>query len=209
MFDVKQTRVNFEQKLVDAYKEAIVEMRKNRAMPKDMGITGSTFRAYRNCHGRRPSEVYKEWAKSSGMAIVSGGSIESRKQFTDLHSSLASSFSDSWKNAGNRSLLVSEKFKVVDLFVKALAFRSQHNCEEQRNGLFRFANIPLDKFSLLALTDLFVGVVISKAPSMGDIRDIETYEYLQDFIYDATRSLGLPNLVFDFYAWDAFHSPQD
>ena len=80
-----------------------------------------------------------------------------------------------------------------------------HPCEQQRKGLYNYANIPLDKKSLTAIGKLFYGIVVSNNPSMGLIQDVDTYNFLQSQIFQLTSSMNVPNLVFDYYAWDMNH----
>lgn len=190
--------------LKSAQRATEFEFRHGKVMPADLGITGSTFRAYRNCSSS-PSEIYRAWAVEKGFRAVALHPVTTREEFLSLHKSLTSSFEKSWNRSGCRPLTFAEKYKVVDLFTKALAFSKGHECEESRFGLYRFANIPLDKFSLLAVSKLFYGIVVDDSPRMGHIKDIETYDFLQSQIFQLTCSAEVPNLAFDHYAWNLTH----
>lgn len=172
-----------------------------KKMAKDLGIGGNTFRAFRN-FGKPPSEIYRDWVHAEGYQLVTKKALTSRNDFFLLHDQLVKSFQNYCKEFGCRDPLVSEANKIVDLFTKALAFRKGHPCEPQKEGLYKYANIPVDKFSLKAIKNLFYGIVISKDPSMGDVQCIDTYDFLQSQIFELTSSLRMPNLVFDFYAWN-------
>ena len=173
-------------------------------MSPDIGITGSTFRAYRN-FSASPSVIYRKWVFSAGYSIINKHPVNDRKSFQFLHKKLLESLVGEWDAEGLRKLSFSEQHKIIDLFVKAVAFRSGHPCEKARYSLFQYGNIPLDKFSLLAMSELFYGVVVCPSPSMGHIRDKQTYDFLQDQIFMLTQSENLPNLVFDHYAWNLTH----
>lgn len=192
------------QKITSAFRDTQEEFDAAKSMPADIGITGSTFRAYRNC-AASPSSVYREWAQSKGYSTINQNPVSDRKSFQTLHEALLRSLADYWHTQGLRDLSFSERHKIVDLFVKAVAFRSGHACVAARSSLYNYANIPLDKFSLLAISDLFYGIVNSPTPSMGHIRDQETYDFLQAQIFSLTQKEGLPNLVFDHYAWNLAH----
>ena len=194
-------RLDAIERIQAAEKSSEIAYRSGAVLPKDYGITGSTFRAYQKCD-QSPSSIFRSWADTSGFKLVVAASVKSRTDFLQLHQKLASSFDLQWQGSGNRSLSIAEKYKVTDLFVKALAFKSEHPCESSRQALYQYANIPLDKFSLLAVKKFFYGIVISGNPSMGDIRDYETYDFLQTQIYSLTQMAKIPNLVFDHYAWD-------
>ena len=55
------------------------------------------------------------------------------------------------------------------------------------------------------MKEYFYGIIISPKPSMGDIDSIETYNFLQDQIWNFMKKVKLPNLYFDFYAWNHNH----
>lgn len=173
-------------------------------MAKDLGIGGSTFRSFRN-FDKSPSEIYRNWVNAKGYKLVKQKTLASRKDFLLLHEELVNSFENHCKELGCREPFISETNKVVDLFTKALAFGTGHPCEQQREGLYKYANIPLDKYSLTAIRELFYGIVVSKNPSMGDVQHVDTYDFLQSQIFELTSSIGVPNLVFDFYAWNMNH----
>ena len=191
-------------KLKKAIKEAKSKYKNPKEMTKDLGIAGNTFRTYEH-FGKPPSKVYKDWVKNKGYQLVKKHRLASRKDFILLHKQLVRSFENYCKKFGCREPSFSEKNKVVDLFTKALAFSVSHPCEQQRVGLYYYANIPLDKYSLTAIRKLFYGIIVCNNPSMGDIREVETYNFLQSQIYQLTSSMGVPNLVFDYYSWNMNH----
>lgn len=175
-----------------------------KPLPRDYGITGSTFRRYGNCK-RPPSTIYREWVDKQALRIVADGGICDRDTFLTTHDELTKSLSSYWTNQAGRRLSFAERNKIVDLFVKALAFAGEHICESARPYLYQHGNIPLDKFSLLAVRELFFGIVVCPAPSMGHIDDVATYNFLQQQIYALTHAHEIPNLVFDHYAWNQQH----
>jgi hypothetical protein len=198
-------RKNAGKELRKASKESLSCYKNPREMATNLGIGGTTFRAFTN-FGQPPSEIYRDWVHAKGYQLVEKNPLASRKDFLSLHGQLVKSFKNYCKRFGCRELSISETNKVVDLFTKVLAFRTDHPCEQQRKGLYKYANIPLDKFSLIAIRELFYGIVLSKNPSMGDIKHTETYDFLQSQIFQLTSSLDVPNLVFDFYAWNMSRS---
>ena len=199
-----KTRDNAPELLLQGRIDSDKKFLKGIPLASNLGIGGNTFRAFRNA-GARPSEIYRGWAQSDGFKIVQERKVRAREQFLDLHRALSDSFSDYWKEHATRSLYIHEKYKVVDLFIKALSYSTGHPSEEKRENLYWHANIPLDQFSLLAIKRMFLGVVLSKNPRMGDIEDEETYQFIQDSIYRFTKSWNIPNLVFDHLAWNMEH----
>lgn len=185
-------------------KETESNYKNPKEMPKDLGIAGNTFRAYKN-FGKSPSKIYKDWVKNEAYQLVEQKTLESRDDFILLHDELVRSFENYCKKFGCRNPSFSEKNKVVDLLTKALAFNQNHPCEKQREGLYNYANIPLDKYSLTAIQKLFYGIIVCNNPSMGHVRDLDTYNFLQSQIFQLTSSMGAPNIVFDYYAWNKNH----
>lgn len=198
------TRKNAGRELKKAIKKAESRYKNPQKMAPNIGIGTNTLRAFTKL-GKPPSVVYRDWVNTKGYRLVEKEKITSRKGFLLLHGKLVKSFENYCKKLGCRELTISEKNKVVDLFTKALAFRVGHPCEQQREGLYKYANVPLDKYSLTAIQELFYGIVVCKNPSMGDIQQVDTYDFLQSQIFQLTSSLRAPNLVFDFYAWDMNH----
>lgn len=198
------SRSNAEKELLHAAPLAQIEFDKQAAMPSDFGITGSTFRAFRNCKVS-PSSIYRSWVKSEGYDITKSNGIDCRENFINLHRTLEKSLNAFWEKSGARPLSLSERNKVIDLFTKAVSFYAGHPCEHQRLSLYKYANIPLDKFSLLAVQKLFYGIVICDNPSMGHIRDEETYNFIQSQIFKLTSETKISNLVFDHYSWNMTH----
>lgn len=108
-------------KLRSAFENAQKQFEAERKMPADLGITGSTFRAYRGSGGC-PSATFRSWAAGEAYALINRRAVQNRKDFLELHGELASSLSAHWSRTGLRNLTVAEKYKIVDLFVKAVAF---------------------------------------------------------------------------------------
>ena len=167
---------------------------KNREK-KNLGIDGSTFRAYRKFK-IGPSVVYRDWAMLMMEDLVPFKAIKSRDDFLELHIRLQKSLDKFWYNKQKKRLSVAQRNKIIDLFVKYVG-ASNHI-----KPLIKYGNVPLDKFSLLFLKKLTYGVVISDKPAMGDIKNLETYNVLQEIIWYATSNAKIPNLYFDYYAWN-------
>ena len=201
---MNQARKNAASKLKKAIQVTEKKFRKPDYIDKNLGIAGNTFRTYSH-FGQKPSVIYKDWVKEKGYKVVEESTIANRDDFMLLHKKLVKSFETFCKKSGCRPLLISETNKVIDLYTKALAFNIGHPCEKQRQGLYKYANIPLDKYSLTTIGELFYGIIVCNNPSMGHIRDMETYNFIQSRIFDLTSSIKIPNLVFDTYAWDMNH----
>lgn len=175
-----------------------------QAVQSNWGIAGNTFRAFQG-FGVSPSQVYREWAHKRGLSIIRNSPRRySQESFEILHGKLARSLDRFWTQKANRALTISEKFKIVDLFVKVVA-RSNEVCQSVRRFLLQYGHIPLDKYSLLLVRQMFYGIVVCPKPRMGHIEDGRTYQFIQSQIYRLTSRAKVPNLYFDFMAWDMNH----
>jgi len=171
------------------------------------GIDGKTFRAFRNFNSP-PSETYRNWIIDNRIIesyLKKLDSLNSYHKFKQIHSELIHNLNRYWSSVQGRKLSISQKCKIIDLFIKFLARTKVHNCKNLNNNLCKYGHVPLDKFSLLAIRENFYGIIISKNPSMGDIEDMATYYFLQDQIRTLTEKIKIPNLYFDYYAWNKFH----
>jgi len=174
---------------------------------KFFGVAGSTFRAYKG-HKYPPSKTYKEWVNTffeDNKLKKELSKCSDRNTFLLIHKKITDDLDfffktnnpNSQKNGG---LSISKKFKLVDLFIKYLCLSKRNRNEFKR--LYYFCNIPIDKWSLLALKKHVKGIVLSNKPSMGDIKDEESYFIVQELIFGATQTINIPNLYFDIYAWE-------
>jgi len=201
-----KTRANFVAAMAEAKRLSDREYFSPKALPRDLGIGGSTFRAYQRA-GVSPSRIFRAWVDEEGKTILSSClGRGSRSAFLKIHKRLTESWAAYWNSHAKRQIRVCEKYKAVDLYLKAIAFSGGHEFGHLRESLYRYGNTPLDKFSLGLVRNLFVGIVLSRQPSMGDIEDEESYWFLQRGLHASMRTTGTPNMAFDFYAWDHKHS---
>lgn len=195
------SRTNAPKLIREARSESDNRFAQTCPLPSHLGIAGNTFRAYR-LTGTSPSKIYRNWVKEAGFSLVSNSIPIDRTSALQLHNDLADSFEQWWSRSAQRALRLCEKYKVVDLFSKALVFHDSHPCMGAREALYRLANIPLDQYSLEGVQYLFFGIVIADKPRMGMIKDQDTYDFIQSQIYELTSSVDVPNIVFDHFAWD-------
>ena len=170
-----------------------------KSIANNWGIDGSTFRAFRG-FSTSPSKLYKAWVDKHGLRKINELTRPyTRKSFEDLHCNLVRSLEQYWKRKSDRQLTIAQKFKVVDLFIKAIS-RSNSMTQPVNEFLVQYGHIPLDKYSLNAVKELFYGIVVCNEPRMGNIEDKETYTFIQSQIYLLTSKSKVPNLYFDVYA---------
>lgn len=171
------------------------------------GISGNTFRSYVNFN-IPPSLLYREWAKktvSEEYFLKSLADIKNYQDFLKVHEYTQKSLDRFWKQKQNKSLTLAQRNKIIDLFIKFLSRAEIQEFSDLNKTLLQFGHIPLDKFSLLAVKDCFYGIVLSPNPRMGDIDNMDTYYFIQNQIRDLMIETRLPNLFFDFYAWNLQH----
>ena len=171
---------------------------------KSFGVAANTIRAYRGFDA--PLATYRYWANEfcNEELLVRLALIKSREAVVEFHTETVAKLNSFWNARQGHSLQYYQTNKLVDLLVKHIAKSFDARDAGVRDNLLQFGNVPLDKFSLLAVKELFYGIVISPSPSMGDVNDQETYEFLQCQIYGLTSAAGVPNLYFD-HSWDAEH----
>lgn len=175
-----------------------------KSIANNWGIDGSTFRAFRGL-STSPSKLYKAWVDQHGLRKINELTRPyTRKSFEDFHCNLVRSLEQYWKRKSNRQLTIAEKFKVVDLFIKAIS-RSNSITQPVNEFFVQYGHIPLDKYSLNAVKELFYGIVVCNEPRMGNIEDKETYTFIQSQIYLLTSKSKVPNLYFEFYAREVNH----
>lgn len=101
-----------------------------------------------------------------------------------------------------KKLSFAYKNKAVNLFFKYLT-RTKEIKLEIRETILNYGHVPLDKYVLKQLGK-FVEIdgLVGRNPAMGSVDNQETYDVLQAEIRKITEAAGVPNLVFDAYAWD-------
>ncbi len=196
---------------IDEIKKVAVQAReyftKYQSRDKNYGVDQSTFRAYRKFRFK-PSDAYREWAhevSSDNIFFNDAVNIASYDDFKLLHSNTREWLASAWKKKQGRELDVPYINKLIDLYFKYIAITDIREDSNIATNIASYGHVPLDKYSLLAIKYLFYGIVLSKNPSMGDVTEMETYYFLQDQIRSLMNAADLPNLYFDYYAWNAKH----
>ncbi|MCF8297467.1 MAG: hypothetical protein K9J13_08005 [Saprospiraceae bacterium] len=191
----------------DKAKEYFGVKEKLKRDKSNLSIAGNTFRAYRD-YKIPPSKVFKNWIIQNKIIESFSSSsltIKSYNDFLQHHNWLSIDLEKYWHTIQSKNLTISQKFKIIDLLIKTLSKLSFNKSLEINYKLCQYGHIPLDKFALLAVKENFSGIVISKNPSMGDIEDNNTYYFIQNQIRILTEKANVPNLYFDYYAWNRVH----
>ena len=127
--------------------------------------------------------------------------VQTYDEFLDCHTELAESLQRFWLERQGDRLGDAYLYKLIDLFIKALS-KVETDFQNLNANLVQYGHIPLDQWSLIAVRNCFYGIVIADQPRMGLIDDYLTYMFIQPRIRELMNDAGLPNLYFDYYAWD-------
>lgn len=175
------------------------EIRQRSNTDPSYGIAGNTFRAFRGI--KTPSRTYREWAKHTTQdALMLESGFESQGEFDKWHKHLAKSLRDHWAKKYGDSASFAHIFKMVDLYVKWLSCRAE--CPPAlAESIVHYGYCALDSQILRALNSALSGALPCSKPSMGDIKNENTYEFCQSLIKEFAEANGGTRLLFDFYAW--------
>ena len=201
-FDAKALR-EFEKQLPNL--RSCLGIRKIDAdLESGYGVAGNTFRAFVG-YRLRPSQVYRDWAKSQCEFIFNNADyllnkIRSRESFLAWHKNLVNSLEEHWLDSMGKGIIFSHSRKLVDLFVKWLC-HFNFGFSEITDLLVANSNCPLDSQSLAVLNRCLSGILPISKPSMGDVKNELSYEFCQDLIAQFSESVGGSRLLFDFFAW--------
>jgi hypothetical protein len=180
----------------------IIGVKSTNDMPKNFGIAGNTFRAYRNWKNR-PSHNYQVWAKSVTDDILKSDKfpeIEEKEDFDVWHTSLAASLQKQWCQIEGKPLSFAHTYKLVDLYIKFLSgFRFKNNTFLE--GLIKNANCALDSQIIKRINVCYDNMLPVSKPSMGDIHGRSTYDFCQNLIELFANCCGATRLEFDYWAW--------
>jgi hypothetical protein len=170
-----------------------------RGIDSILGVSGNTFRAIRT-EKEKPSIIYINWIKEireNDILYKKIQKINSRKGFQKYHTELCESLNRFWRKVEGTDISFSHNRKLVDLLILNLARVNHPKYKKMHEKCQKFGNVPLDKYTLEKVKEYFYGIVISKSPSMGDITDKRTYDFIQDQIYGLMK---IPVMLFDGYA---------
>lgn len=188
-----------------------------------ISVSGSTFRAYRNSSLYTPSSVFRNWAYerffNNGIFIKEINSADfantykTKRAFKNFHDRVCNDLRDYWqsKNKQTFSIDYGQQRKLVDLFLKHFITFENLN-EKSRNSLIHLINVPLDKYSLYFLKNIYEKEKNIANPSlksmkntvsMGFIDDEKHYWFIQDLIQKYCENY--PAIYYDFVAWNKEH----
>jgi hypothetical protein len=170
-------------------------------------VSGSTFRAYRGTCRYTPSSLYRTWAQQAIVVPAIGASLEAigtQDDFDRFHAGLAASLRVFWMENDETDLQWGRRCKLLDLLLKHLILWSELS-ETARTNLFRFAHVPLDKFTIKHISGICTDVRAKCCWTMGYVKTEDTYHRLQAAIRAAIGP-SHPAILYDVLAWNSDHS---
>jgi len=165
------------------------------------GVAGNTFRAFSG-YPKKPSLVYREWAKKQTAKILNTASLgfTSQTEFDEWHNELFKSLQNHWKRNQNKDLNLAHSYKLVDLYIKWLSKNSK--CSKKLcSSILKYGYCALDSQIIYTLNQCLSGALPIKNATMGHIGNQNTYDYCQDLIKNFSEHYNGSRLLFDYYAW--------
>lgn len=172
------------------------------SMTDDFGVGGSTFRAYVG-YELPPSLIYKGWAKKKTNHIQKTLPINktsSEECFIAWHEKLYRSLCRYWSKKQGTSLSLAHGYKLVDLYIKWLSRYAFHEKQFVIN-LNKYANCAIDSQILIKIDICYSSCLPIHKPSMGHVKNKNTYDYCQQLISNFCEDAIATKLEFDYWAW--------
>ncbi|MBZ2162458.1 hypothetical protein [Alteromonas stellipolaris] len=172
------------------------------AMPDNFGVGGNTFRAYVG-YVLPPSSVYRNWAKKQTNSIqkkLPVNETSSEECFINWHEKLYRFLCRYWLKQQGDSLSLAHGYKLVDLYIKWL---SRYEFEDKQFviNLNKYANCAIDSQVLIKINICYSSCLPIHNPSMGHVKNKNTYDYCQQLISNFCDEAMATRLEFDYWAW--------
>ena len=202
-------------KTVD-WKERIDEIHHGSARP-DLGVLtavyssvgSSTFRAFRASRNRRPSDLFRSCVSKE--LFVDGFAefcrVNTNEAYRDWAFHLARQLVRCWGKELDSKLEFTRAMKLVNLLAKALCTVSPA-WPTLSHKIAPSIDVALDQYSLRPLACV-EGFGRLRNASMGDIKDKDEYERIQNKIAELCKRAGKPPVAYDFLMWDTTHSERN
>lgn len=154
-----------------------------------------------------PTSIFKHWLhhKYFGDADTLR-QLQTGTNFGTIHASAIDGLKSFWneKEPDVKGMEYYHFAKLIDLLFKSVT-RWKDLPKIRQEWYFANVNVPLDKYSLIALKECVSDETIrelrlKRNPSMGDVESSVHYQEIQSAI--KTLIAPFPPLLFDLYAWD-------
>jgi hypothetical protein len=172
------------------------------SMTDNFGVGGNTFRAYVG-YELPPSSIYRSWAKKQTNRIrkkLPINETSSEESFIIWHEKLYRSLCRYWLKKQGKPLSLAHSYKLVDLYIKWL---SRYEFQEKMFviNINKYANCAIDSQVLIKIDICYSSCLPIHKPSMGHVKNKNTYDYCQQLISSFCDDAMATKLEFDYWAW--------
>lgn len=170
----------------------------------ETGVTGNTFRAFRNL-SVRPSVAFRAWAVS-----YIESTQDELKVISEMHSyalyvhSATEDLCSYWGKTTGTEIGYGRAAKLLNLVLKKFVCLSSLS-EDQRSTLISLQHVPLDSYTIIGLRSVAPDLSISRGATMKFIEDRRQYDLFQAIIRAITEKAGVPPIYYEVLAWDMGH----
>jgi hypothetical protein len=170
----------------------------------ETGISGNTFRAFRNLPVR-PSQTFRDWAKeylSQTSHLLK--SISSSDQYTGYVREATNDLCSQWKSTTSSEMGFGRGAKLLNLVLKRYACLEELS-GDQRNTLISLQHVPLDSYTIIGLRTVADELAIPRNATMKFVTSQDQYLEFQNKISIITKKAGVPAIYYDILAWNRKH----
>ncbi len=166
-------------------------------------VGSNTFRAFQNMP-KRPSDVFREWAKREldvCKRTKQLDSVRTQAAFDRWHHEFCSSFREEWQEQMKERMPYGPSRKLPDLLLKAFV-RWTRLSDDRRNRLISFSHVSLDSFSLAGIRHCIDDPEIPATATMRFVAGPTMYRQIQESIRDIAKQAGVPAIYYDVLVWN-------
>ena len=177
------------------------------AMVVTKGVSGNTFRAFRNLPVR-PSVTFRSFATdyiNDSMSTLR--SISNAEEYDTYINDACLALNQHWRNATGSEMGYGRGTKLLNLVIKKLCCFNDLT-QDERDALITLMHVPLDSYTIFGLRKAAPELHIPSNSSATTMRFIETpkqYRKFQKVISSIAQEAGVPPIYYDILAWDKAH----
>lgn len=171
------------------------------------GVTGNTFRAFRNLPVQ-PSVAFRKWAVDYIQETQKQleNTSEASEYATYVHEATLS-LCTYWQAETGSDMGYGRGAKLFNLVLKKFACL-QSLSEEQRQILIELQHVPLDSYTIVGLHAIAPDLSIPLSATMKYVESRAQYSAFQERITQIARKAGVPPIYYDILAWDIGHQQE-
>jgi hypothetical protein len=159
----------------------------------------NTFRSFHHLP-QKPSEVFRTWA-SRALADDKGLThLQSQSDYGNWLREFSSAFRQHWQKEMGKVLAYGPSRKLPNLLLKEFV-RWKHLTPDERARLIAFVHVPLDSYTLVAISNCLDDPEIPADATMKFVVGATMYNQIQNAIRAVTDQARVPAIYFDVLAW--------